>query len=187
MKSIYIRTNLINGKQYVGQTGNFKERERAWNKKNNIYGNAFLSKERYKYGLENWNVEIVKECKDFDADYWEQYFINEKNTVYPNGYNVQTGGKKGFTYNETDNTRKKKSESHKGIAPKCVEEKTVYQYTLDGELIGVYKSEREAERQTKTPHTNITRCCNGGFFNKERNKWVNVKKANGYKWSYTPL
>ena len=30
MKTIYIRTNTMNGKQYVGQTSNFKRRERDW-------------------------------------------------------------------------------------------------------------------------------------------------------------
>lgn len=64
------------------------------------------------------------------------------------------------------------------------ESRKVYQYK-DGELVGEYYSIREAERKTKCNNSNIRRCCNGGFYRK--GKWVNVNKANGYKWSFKPL
>lgn len=31
-------------------------------------------------------------------------------------------------------------------------------------------------------NVNILRCCNGGFYSKSRQKFVNVKQAYGYKW-----
>lgn len=65
--------------------------------------------------------------------------------------------------------------------------KHVYQYTINGEFVAEYNSAREAERQTKVNNSNILKCCNGGFFSRERNKWVNVNTANGYKWSFNPL
>ena len=37
MKTIYLRTNLINGKKYVGQTSDFKRRERDWRKLGTTY------------------------------------------------------------------------------------------------------------------------------------------------------
>lgn len=67
------------------------------------------------------------------------------------------------------------------------ESKKVYQYTLDGKFVAEFKSAREAERKTSCLNTNILRCCNGGFFNKSRNKWVNVTQVKGYRWSYEPL
>lgn len=66
------------------------------------------------------------------------------------------------------------------------EGKKVYQYK-DGELVGEYHSIREAERKTGCKNTNILRCCNGGFFSRQRNKWINVTKVNGYRWSFEPL
>lgn len=185
MKYIYIRTNKINGKQYIGQTKNFQARERAWRKMKSIYGNKLLSEERNKYGLENFSVEILKECEDSESDNWERYYIKKFSTIQPNGYNFQNGGVKGFTYTESKETRIKKSLAKKGKAPKCVTFKTVYQYTLDGKLIETFNSTHEVERKLGFKHTNIARCCNGGFYSK--GKWKNFKTYKGYIWSYIPL
>lgn len=52
----------------------------------------------------------------------------------------------------------------------------VYQYTLDGELVGVYESAREAARQTGFNQSHISACCRG-----------ELKTHKGYIWSYVPL
>lgn len=54
--------------------------------------------------------------------------------------------------------------------------KTVYQYTLNGELVGVWESTMEIERQLGFCHSKISACCLG-----------KGKTYKGYKWSYTPL
>lgn len=58
----------------------------------------------------------------------------------------------------------------------------VAQYSLEGELIAVYRSIKEAARQTGCSHGNIYNCCNGGFYYK--GKWINVKQCKGYIWKY---
>ena len=55
--------------------------------------------------------------------------------------------------------------------------KKVYQYTLDGTLIKIWKSTREAETIGYS-HQNIASCCRGV-------KSYNTYK--GYRWSYKPL
>lgn len=57
------------------------------------------------------------------------------------------------------------------------QEKKVYQYTTDGELVNVWKSTMECSRNG-FHQGNIVSCCNGkkGF-----------KTYKGYRWSYTPL
>lgn len=60
----------------------------------------------------------------------------------------------------------------------------VAQYTLDGELIAVYPSVIEASRQTGGNNVSIHKCCNGGYFDKSRGKWVNWTKYKGYVWKY---
>lgn len=67
------------------------------------------------------------------------------------------------------------------------QEKRVYQYTLDGKLVAVWKSAREAARQLGFAQSHISSCCNGGFFDKSRNKWHKRETYKGFKWSYTPL
>lgn len=53
----------------------------------------------------------------------------------------------------------------------------IAQYTLDlpCELIKVWSSAREIERETGFNHSNITRCCKGKY---------GFKSAYGYQWSY---
>ena len=54
--------------------------------------------------------------------------------------------------------------------------KTVYQYTLDEELVGVYKSTREAAKINNFSQGDIYSCCIG-----------KRKSHNGYKWFFEPL
>lgn len=199
MKTIYIRTNKINGKQYIGQTKDFKRRERDWRKIETSYANDELNKDRNNYGLDAFDVEILAEVDDSISDEMERLYIEEYNTLYPNGYNKYSGGIYEFTYHMSEEVKQKISNSEKG---KIVSEKTkqrisnglrnhpnkskqVYQYTLDGELVKVYPSAREAARQLGYNQGNISNCCNGGYYYK--GKWKNRVQYNGYKWSYYPL
>lgn len=114
MGVIYLRTNLVNGMQYVGRTKNFSKRESVWysiNRKS-PYANDILEKDRKKYGLENFKTEILKECDDEDLDEWERHYITLYDTVYPSGYNLENGGTKGVKFHST--TIAKMSEAKKG-------------------------------------------------------------------------
>lgn len=84
----------------------------------------------------------------------------------------------------SEKTKKKLSESLKNHPLKS---KQVYQYSLNGELIAIYQSAKEAARQNGFSQGNICVCCNGGYFSKQRNKCVNRLQYKGYKWSYNPL
>lgn len=113
--TVYLRTNLVNGKQYVGQTKNFKQREYNWYNTNWSYAGRLIDNARNKYGVENWNTKILKECETLDdANYYETYYIKEFNTKYPNGYNLTNGGEGTPACIITDETRKKLSEAMKG-------------------------------------------------------------------------
>lgn len=60
----------------------------------------------------------------------------------------------------------------------------ILQYTLDMTLLREWESARAAEEATGISNVNILRCCHGRFFNKKRNKWVNVTRANGFIWRF---
>lgn len=188
MKCIYLRTNTVNGMQYVGQTNNIEQRNRQWKCLKWGYANPIISQDREKYGLDKWNFEILKECDDSEGDYWETHYIQELKTTYPNGYNMSE-----FSTNlglkHTEEAKKKMSEALKGKIPWIkgkhhTEEakqknkdkhlcKTVYQYTLDGELVREWESTAECGRNG-FHQGHVAECCNG-----------KIKKAYGYKWSYT--
>lgn len=203
--TVYLRTNLVNGKQYVGQTKNFAKREFDWKCLTTKYANKLLTIDRDKYGLDKFKTEILAEVESRESSWrLEQKFIKELNTKYPNGYNMCNGGKtsKGTIF--TDDTKKNISKSHigkklsneqkrkiseslKGIfVNDSKKSKQVYQYSLSGELIKIWPSTKECERNGFTKQC-IIACCKGGYFDKRKNKWVKIEQHKGYKWSYEPL
>lgn len=119
--TVYLRTNKVNGMQYVGQSGDFKERERCWNNLKIKYANKFLTLDREKYGLANFDLKILTEV-DTREEAWEleQKYIKELGSKFPNGYNRADGGKnsKGteFTKEHRELLSKIKKDAH--IVPK---------------------------------------------------------------------
>lgn len=98
MIGIYKITNLINNKVYVGQSIDIKER---WNqhkyKANNpkeLGYNSAIHQAFRKYGIENFNFEVIEQCEVNELDFKERYWIQELNSLVPNGYNILTGGQK---------------------------------------------------------------------------------------------
>lgn len=55
--------------------------------------------------------------------------------------------------------------------------KQVYQYTTDGNLVGIYKSTLEAAQKNGYSQGNISSCCNGKRY----------KTHKGYIWRYSPM
>jgi group I intron endonuclease len=91
MGVIYLRTCLANGKQYVGQTIDFKNREHQWKLLKWRYANQSLTEDRNKYGLDNFKTEILEECDIENIFDREKYYIEKYDTYY-NGYNETLGG-----------------------------------------------------------------------------------------------
>ena len=191
MKYIYIRKNLINGKCYIGQTKNIVVRNYNW-KHEKIYGNSIITKDRDLYGLDSFELAILKECDDSESDKWENYYIKQYNTLFPNGYNITNGGIRGWHH--TEETKHKMSEAKKELyktnkpywygKTRSVRDKEkmsvshmkqVYQYTLDGELVRIWKSTIECASNGFN-QSHVAYCCRG-----------DEKKHKGFKWSYVPL
>ena len=91
---INLITNLVNGKQYVGQSIHIKHR---WIQHKNSYNNNYpISKAIQKYGRDNFKFEIIENCLPEELDEKEIYYIKFYNTIVPNGYNVTYGGEQGL-------------------------------------------------------------------------------------------
>lgn len=199
MKIIYLRTNLVNGKKYIGQTKDLKRRERDWRKLKTNYSNKELNEDRIKYGLDNFKIEVLETCENEEGDKKERYYIEKYNTLSPNGYNMYSGGIKGYNFNMSDEAKEKISKATKGIAKSeetkkkisdglknhPLKSKQVYQYTLDGKLVAIYPSAKQAARDTGFSQGNISACIVGGFYYK--GKWKNRIQSNGYIWRDSPL
>ena len=88
MSFVYILTNQINQKVYVGQTTktNPLVRIKRHARRKDLIGRAIR-----KYGLENFTI-LCYECVTDDLDNLEKKYITECNSLVPNGYNLESGG-----------------------------------------------------------------------------------------------
>jgi len=85
---IYLTTNLVNGKQYVGQHQS-KEYDPRYKGSGEILKQAFK-----KYGWNNFKCEVLCWCKTIkELNYREHCEIVFHSTFAPNGYNVNYGGR----------------------------------------------------------------------------------------------
>jgi len=89
--SIYIITNKVNGKQYVGMTKNIKRR---WHQHISANGSApALHAAIKKYGNDGFIYSYICDAFDFEAACdLEQVLIKQHNTKTPYGYNLTDGG-----------------------------------------------------------------------------------------------
>ncbi len=107
---IYVITNKINGKQYVGQT--VQRLENRWKFHLSKASRCLALRAAIeKYGKENFIIE----CMDFansleELNKKEIEWIDRLDSLAPSGYNLKTGGN-APTYSEE--SRKKMSESRK--------------------------------------------------------------------------
>ncbi len=90
---IYLIINKINNKCYVGQTVHtFRVRYKK-NKWWKYTTNSYLKNSVKKYGLENFEIIILKYGKTIkELNTFEENYIKKYNSIWPNGYNFVSGG-----------------------------------------------------------------------------------------------
>ena len=139
---IYKFENKLNHKVYIGQSSNLTERYKKHLKNvNDITHTEYFYKALRKYGIENFNYEIIEEFEFFDQELLnllECYYIDCFNSLVPNGYNMVPGGSNGAGL-----TKGKK----------------VLQYDLKGNFIAEYQSASQASAITNICHSEICACC----------------------------
>lgn len=90
-KEIYLITNNINGKKYIGQSINSKRRFSQHKAMAGKDSHSLLHMAMQKYGIENFSIIILEQnCKNYNER--EKYWIKNYNTLAPNGYNLLPGG-----------------------------------------------------------------------------------------------
>jgi len=118
---IYKATNKTTGKAYIGQTTLSLEQRisahmreaRKGKRSKSAFHNALL-----KYGLDSFTIETIDICDTIDdLNERETYWIATLNTISPNGYNIEAGGKH-FLMSETTKAKlrgQKRSEQTRRI------------------------------------------------------------------------
>lgn len=90
---IYKFTNKLNNKSYIGQSIHVERRFQEHLQTAQRSPKTIFHKAINKYGVENFTFEILEYCTEEELDMKEVYYIEHFNTLTPNGYNVQIGGK----------------------------------------------------------------------------------------------
>lgn len=107
---IYLTTNLINNKKYIGQHKSeiFDPNYRGSGKR--------IKKAIQKYGIDNFSTVPIEKCVDkMDLDNKEKYYISLYNAVTDkNYYNIALGGSGAQVLFQTDETKRKISLANKG-------------------------------------------------------------------------
>jgi group I intron endonuclease len=110
---VYITTNIVDGKQYVGDHST--DDLNCWHTKNYLGSGNYFENARKKYGRKKFKREILEffptKQKAFDAQ--ERYII-QYNTLKPHGYNISPKGGHQAKDSISKETRDKMSKSHIG-------------------------------------------------------------------------
>jgi len=98
-------SHILNHKRYrpYGHEGRFRCHisEAFSTKKNQSH---YLNNAIRKYGVHDFVVELIECCEICDANEREIHYIQELNSLFPNGYNLKTGGSV-FTHSDESKKR----------------------------------------------------------------------------------
>lgn len=105
---IYVIKNRVNGKVYIGQSINLKQRLQNHKRllKQGKHENSYLQISVEKHGLSSFEFRVLEKCSVNELDERERYWISKFDSMNrKKGYNLESGGNLGKVFSEE---RKKK-------------------------------------------------------------------------------
>jgi hypothetical protein len=136
---VYITTNLINGKKYIGSDSN--------NNPNYLGSGVSFAKAVKKYGKQNFKKQILAEVDNYDLMreleiYYIQYFNAHKSKLFYNRSDKghgQGGGERHWNFGKSlpESTKSKKSESMTGKKMHSEEQKQKWSINKKGKPTGI--------------------------------------------------
>jgi len=194
MGFVYLIRNIENGKCYVGQTRKKKVEKRWHSYQGEAQPHGVIGRAIKCHGLAKFEFSVICEIPNEELNDREIREITERNTLVPNGYNLQAGGESGPQHEETKRkislantgrpgkipsaeTRAKQSAAHMGQKRTEAQKqkmkelnpaaKKVDQYTLEGVFMRTWNS------MTDTGIKNVSNYCRGIG-----------RSAGGFLWAY---
>ena len=126
---IYLITNKVNGKKYVGQTLKHFPIQRL---SEHAYGNKPIGKAIQKYGLKNFEFKIIDIAVSRDAlNQKEAQWVTFYESLSPLGYNLCHGGGTSSGYRHS-----KKSRLQMAVKVRAAWERGVYQNSVHADFSG---------------------------------------------------
>lgn len=157
---IYLTTNKINGKKYIGQRYyDTKEQWKSYLGSGNILKDAIK-----KYGKDNFTVEILENCETKELlDNREKYWIQKYNAIKDNTfYNIAIGGTggnviAGFSEERRNELKELHSKRSKEYIPSC--------------------ENSYSAKLSKEQFNNILKMLIDGYYDTDINKKYNIKRG----------
>jgi group I intron endonuclease len=198
---IYVLTNTVNGKIYVGETLNIKARlPRYLREKGQIIAKAID-----KYGVDKFDL-YVEYLPDFNKDsllVLEEELIIKFDCLVPKGYNVCKKGLDGTGRTHSQETKDKIGKAHKGkmvsdetrlklsnsLKGKTQSKELIFNRTngQNKPVLQINKDTNEIVKEWDSIKTATQELCNG----KDRSgdisraiKGIKMKTAFGFKWKF---
>lgn len=193
---VYKITNLINGKVYVGITGERYLARRFWHHANRKRSSgAYLHWSIQKYGVDNFRMEVLFEfAHHIDAKTKERELIslwqlNRHKHPAGNGMNLTDGGDGSYGCKHSDESIAKMSGSNNHnyglVGANNPTSKAISQYDDTGRLVATYDSMYQAAQMlrpgcTRRQASSIAANIRTSIVGRSR-----LKSAYGYTWRYS--
>ena len=147
-KYVVYKHTSPSGKSYIGLTKNLTARNKSHLDKTSqcvAFKHAIQ-----KYGWDNFTHEVLlDELTIESANYWEEYYIREYNSLAPGGYNLQTGGN---SRKHTEETKRKMTQSKLRMSDETKQK-------ISAARLGVPHSECTKQKMRKPKATTVCPVC----------------------------
>lgn len=173
---VYVTTNSVTGKQYIG--------DHSTNNLNDTYvGSGKLIHEAIKkYGKENFKREILEhfDTKE-DAFNAQEKYINEYNTLSPNGYNISPKGGHQVHGGVSEESKQKMKESSKNRIRKPLTEshKKSISNALKNKPLSEETKEKMRKPKSKEHRKHISECQKGKKISYVHKENIRLARTNG--------
>ena len=109
---IYSITNKETGQKYIGQSTDITRR--FWQHKNQGQTKSYIDRAIKKHGADNFEFEILEECKPTELNKLEKKYIKKYNTYKDeNHYNLTNGGDSKYAMSKTSKLKMKETKRRK--------------------------------------------------------------------------